>query len=454
MQISVIGAGYVGLVSGVCLAELGHDIVCVDVDEEKVATMNRGQPPFHEEGLDALLGKHIGGRLTATTDISRAVEETDLTLICVGTPSREDGIDLTYIQKSSAQIGTVLRRKSDYHTVVVKSTVVPGTTDTVVRPVLEETSGKQAGVDFGIGMNPEFLTEGQAVRDFMAPDRIVIGGIDDRTRDELARVYEVFPDAAVVRVNNKTAEMIKYASNAVLATQISFANEIANLCSSLGDIDVVQVMDGVHLSYYLQPFVSGSPKRVKAPIASFLEAGCGYGGSCLPKDLKAIIAQGKGAGASMRVLEAVEETNAHQPERMIQLLGKHFPDLAGVRVAVLGLAFKPGTDDMRESPAIPIVRGLLARGAVVRAYDPVATESAQRALEGTPLDYCRTLEDALDGADAVMLVTRWEEFQRVPDLLASRAPQPVVVDGRRVLDRTRLARYEGIGLGDRVPLHT
>jgi len=452
MNISVVGAGYVGLVSGICLAELGHRVVCVDIDAAKVEGIRDGLPPFFERGLEELLRKHIGGNFDATTDLPRAVKQTKITLICVGTPSDRDGIDLSFIRESARQIGRVLQEKRGYHVVVVKSTVVPGTTDEVVLPILEEASGRRAGADFGVGVNPEFLTEGQAVSDFMSPDRIVIGGINEGSTDALARVYEAFYDVPLVSVNNKTAEMIKYASNALLATQISFANEIANLCTALGGVDVTQVMEGVHLSHYLQPFVAGSPQRVRAPIASFIEAGCGYGGSCLPKDVKALITHGQQAGTSMRVLEAVAETNTHQPNLMLGLLEKHFPELTGVRVAVLGLAFKPDTDDMRESPAIPIVHSLLDRGAVVRAYDPIATRTAQRVFQSLPVHYCDTLDEAAEGVDALMLVTRWEEFQRVPDLVEGQTPQPVVVDGRRVLDRSRLTRYEGIGLGEDAPL--
>ena len=447
MNISIVGTGYVGLVSGACLAELGHRVVCVDVDAAKVESIRDGSPPFFEHGLESLLRKHLGDNLDATTDLAQAIAKTELTLICVGTPSNPDGIDLSFIAGAAMGIGEALREKREYHVVAVKSTVVPGTTDQLVLPLLEEASGKRAGIDFGVGMNPEFLTEGQAVKDFMFPDRIVVGGVDERSTDSLAKVYEAFHDVPFLRVKNKTAEMIKYASNALLATLISFSNEIANLCSALGGIDVIEVMEGVHSSHYLQPFITESPRRIRAPIASFVEAGCGYGGSCLPKDVKALIAHGREAGTSMRILTAVDETNARQPERMLGLLQKHFPDLNGVRVTVLGLAFKPATDDMRESPAIPIVHSLIACGAVVRAYDPVAMETAKRVFRGLPVQFCDSLEAAVDPADALMLVTRWEEFQRVPDLVGGHAAQPVVVDGRRVLDRSRLTRYEGIGLG-------
>ncbi|MDT8340403.1 MAG: UDP-glucose/GDP-mannose dehydrogenase family protein [Longimicrobiales bacterium] len=446
MRVAVIGTGYVGIVSGACLAEAGHEVVCVDVDPEKVDRINAGRAPIHEAGLDELLHRNVGTRLRATTDLRRAVLDAELSLICVGTPSTPDGIDLRYVLQCARDIGTVLRETERFHAVVVKSTVVPGTTDGPVTAVLEEASGKVAGRDFGVGMNPEFLTEGQAVRDFARPDRIVLGASDARTLQALERLYEAFPDTPTLRVNPRTAEMIKYASNAMLATQISFANEIANLCAALGGIDVTEVTDGVHLSGYLSPLVPGSGDRVRAPLASFLEAGCGFGGSCLPKDVTALAAQGREVGTPMPVLEAVLATNRAQPGRMLDLLRIHYPDLTGVRVTVLGLAFKPDTDDMRESPAIPILRELVSAGARVRAYDPVAMDAAREALPDLPLAYAPTLEDAVAEADALVLVTRWAEFQRVAERVAELDPQPVVVDGRRVLDPKRFERYEGIGV--------
>jgi UDPglucose 6-dehydrogenase/GDP-mannose 6-dehydrogenase len=447
LHISVIGTGYVGLVSGACLAEAGHRVVCVDLDPDKVAGINRGDAPIHERGLEVLLRKHVGQGLRATTDLAAAVGDSELTLICVGTPSRAGDIDLGQIVAAARSVGAALARKTDYHVVAVKSTVVPGTTDHVVRPALEESSGRRAGPDFGVGMNPEFLTEGQAVDDFMNPDRLVLGGMDEATHRSLARLYEGFEGVPVLRVGNATAEMIKYASNALLATQISFANEIANLCATFEHMDVTDVMEGVHLSHYLQPFLAGGTERIRAPIASFLEAGCGFGGSCLPKDVTALAAQGRKRGSPMPLLEAVLETNARQPGRMIELLERHIPDLTDVPVTVLGLAFKPDTDDMRQSPALPIIAGLLARGARVRAYDPVARATAREALAGHDVALVDTLDEAVEGARAVLLVTRWDEFQRVPDLVARLDPQPLVVDGRRVLDPDRFVRYEGIGRG-------
>jgi UDPglucose 6-dehydrogenase/GDP-mannose 6-dehydrogenase len=445
MRIAIVGAGYVGLVTGACLAEKGHQVVCVDVDRDKVDKINRAVPPIHERDLGALLQKHVDARLRATTDLPRSVMESDVSFIAVGTPFAGGEIDLSAIRQTACQIGTALREKSAYHVVAVKSTVVPGTTDEVVTPILERASGKAAGVDFGVGANPEFLTEGQAIDDFMAPDRIVLGGRDERSRDVLADVYRAFAGVPQLRTTNKTAEMIKYASNALLATLISFSNEIGNLCAALGGVDVVDVMRGLHLSKDISPLLPDG-QRIRPPIAGFLWAGCGFGGSCLPKDVRALTAQGREAGRAMRLLEAVMRINDEQPREIGALLRKHFASLENVRIAILGLAFKPGTDDMRESPAMPIIRDLLAQGAAIRAYDPVAVPSARRLFQPGEVTLCDDLAQAIDGVQAIVLVTRWDEFRRLPELLADREPQPVVVDGRRMLDRHSIARYEGIGL--------
>jgi UDPglucose 6-dehydrogenase len=472
MRISILGTGYVGLVSGACLAEKGHDVSCIDVDAAKVDRINRGESPIFERSLDDLLKRNIGRRLRATVDARAAILASDMTLIAVGTPFDGKRIDLKYIREAAKVIGEALRAKDGYHVVTVKSTVVPGTTDGVVLPALEEASGKRAGADFGVGMNPEFLTEGEAVSDFMEPDRIVCGGIDARTCEALEALYADFPGVPRMRTNNATAEMIKYASNALLASMISFSNELANLGSALGHIDTVDVMRGLHLSRYLSltpeaggvpPEAGGVPPENGAkasdpaaalrfpPINSFLMAGCGFGGSCLPKDVSALVAHGEAAGVPMDMLKSVLRINARQPDQIFRLLSKHFPSLADRRIAVLGLSFRPETNDMRESPAIPVVHRLLKEGASVTAYDPVASHEARAVFKagnagGNGPVLAESLEEALSGAEAIILITRWKEFEKVPALLAGRSPQPVFVDGRRMLAKSSLARYEGIGL--------
>ena len=446
MTISIVGLGYVGAVTGACLAELGHDVVCVDVDEQKVREVAQGAAPVYEAGLGELVRCHAGTRLRATTDLASAVLDSELTMIAVGTPFDGSKIDLGAVRRATQEIGTALRDKPGYHAVVVKSTVVPGTTRSVVTPLLEEASGKQAGRDFGVGMNPEFLTEGQAVQDFMFPDRLVLGGADERVCEVLEQLYAAIPaDVPRLRTDTTTAEAIKYASNALLATAISFANEIADICTALGDADVVDVMHGVHLSRYLTPLgADGSP--VRAPIASFFEAGCGFGGSCLPKDLRALIAHAGGLGVELPVLEAVLRTNDARSDAVLDLLRQELPQLDGARVTVLGLAFKPDTDDVRESPSIPIVERLLREGVSVTVHDPVVTQlPAELASNSDGPTLTASLDDSLADADAVVLVTRWDEYQHLPELLAGREPQPLFVDGRRMLDKRDFVRYAGIG---------
>jgi len=502
MRVSIIGTGYVGLVTGVCLAEKGHQVVCVDLDPRKVEAINAGSPTIHERGLGPLLRRNAGVRLRATVDLRSAVRESDLTLIAVGTPFDGHAIDLAQVREACASIGRAMRAKGAWHMVVVKSTVVPGTTDNEVIPILERESGGRAGHDFGVGMNPEFLTEGEAVEDFMNPDRLVLGAIDDRSQQALEDLYEAFPGVARIGVNCRTAEMIKYASNSLLAAMISFSNEIANLCSAIGGVDAMDVVRGMQASRYLS--VETSPGRSEpAPICDFLVPGCGFGGSCLPKDISALIAHGNVMGAPMRVLEAVRDTNLGQPARVVRLLMKRIRDLKGVPVTVLGLAFRPGTSDMRESPAFPVIRDLLARGARVSAFDPAlvpavvhAGQRIRHPAEGgwepdpapepgdsasgdqigldamgsdnygtdpeTPgqaeaervhgmfkgaVRLCNGLEEAVDGARAIIVVTRWPEFRRLPALLDDLPGEhPVVVDGRRMLDKSRIRNYEGIGL--------
>ena len=443
MKISIIGTGYVGLVTGACLAEKGHQVTCVDINPDRVAALNRAEAPIYEAGLEDLLRKHVGKGLSATTDLASAVLNTELTLIAVGTPFNGKEIDLTAVLGATKQIGAALKQKSSYHLVVVKSTVVPGTTDQHVLPALETSSGKKAGADFGVGMNPEFLSEGEAVNDFLFPDRIVLGGIDQRSTDVLAELYEPFPaDVPRLRTNTRTAEMIKYASNSLLATLISFSNELANLGSALGGIDTVEVMRGVHLSMYFR----SRNKEGLPPITSFLKAGCGFGGSCLPKDVSALIAHGHKAATSMRMLESVIRINEEQPKRTVALLRKHWASLKGIRVAVLGLSFKPETSDVRESPAFPILRELLDAGAAVKAFDPVAKQEAQKAFPEPKVNYCDSLDAALTDIDAVIVVTPWKEFRDVPGLLSATQPRVVFVDGRRAYDKQSVGKYEGIGL--------
>lgn len=420
MKISVIGCGYVGCVTGVCFADLGHEVTLVDVDPAKLRAISAGRSPIYEPGLEDLIRKNRD-RISATTDLRAAIRSTDITFVAVGTPSQEDGaIDLRYVLGACEEIGQVLKDKDTFHTVIIKSTVFPGTTKEMACPVLEKASGKTAGRDFGIGSNPEFLREGSAVRDCLSPDRIVIGADDPRTAGILSDLYAPVGSAVLVTPVT-TAEMIKYTSNAVLAAKISLANEIGNLCKRLG-VDSREVFTAVGMDGRVSP--------------AFFRTGIGFGGSCFPKDVRALVAGARACGEDLKILRAVLEVNEEQPKKLLSLLRRHIPDLQGKIIGVLGLAFKPDTDDIRESRAVPVVADLLAAGAQVVAYDPAAMENFRRVFP--QVGYVSGPDEVL-GADAVLILTEWREFEGL-DYRGR-----IVIDGRR-LEKARAEAmiYEGV----------
>ncbi|QDA30613.1 UDP-glucose/GDP-mannose dehydrogenase family protein [Thermococcus indicus] len=425
MKISVIGSGYVGLVTGTGFVKLGNEVIFVDVDERKVEMINNAQPPIYEEGLEELM-KQFKGKYHATKDYRKAILNSDVTFICVGTPSREDGsIDLTYVKQVAKELGKALREKKNYHVVVVKSTVLPGTTEEIVKPILENYSDKKAFQDFGLAMNPEFLREGIALSDFLNPDRIVIGVQDERAKRVLEELYAPI-NAPKLFTDIKTAEMIKYASNAFLATKISFANEIGNICKKLG-IDSWKVFEGVGLDHRISPH--------------FFRTGIGWGGSCFPKDTRALIRKAEELGEEPLILKAVVEVNERQPLKLIELLKKHIPELKGKTIGVLGLAFKPDTDDVRETRAHVVVKKLLEEEARVIAYDPQAMENFKRFYPdvGENIEYASSGEEVLNRSDAVLIVTEWSEFEELD------YSGKIVIDGRRVRKAEETAKvYEGV----------
>ena len=427
MRISIIGTGYVGTVTGSCFAHLGNDVICVDVDPGRIEKINKGIPPIYEEGLEDLLRQHAGKNLIATADYDSAIANTDISFICVPTPTDANGkIDLRFIREASRSIGERLKNKPSYHVVVVKSTVVPETTEKVVTPILEEASGKKAGKDFGVGMNPEFLREGKAVYDFMNPDRIVVGADDPKAGEIIRKLYSGY-SAPLLTVDTKTAEMIKYVSNSFLATKISFSNEVGNICKRLG-IDTYKVMDGVGMDQRISPH--------------FLRSGLGFGGSCFPKDVKALVGKASEVGYEPILLKTVLEVNERQPAIALHILKSHVPDLKGKRIAVLGLAFKNDTDDIRESRAIPLIGMLLAEGATITAYDPMAAEHMKHVYPN--IAYYSNAGDALQGADACLIATEWGEFSKLESEFG-RMKTRIVIDGRRVVDPAGKGLvYEGI----------
>ena len=419
MDISIIGTGYVGLVTGACLAKLGNKVICVDVDNEKINLINNSCSPIYEEGLNKLL-KEYKSNIKATSNFKEALHNSDITFICVGTPSKKDGdIDLSYVKDVSIEIGKQLKEKNTWHLVVVKSTVIPGTTEKVVLPLLEKYSGKKAGEDFGLAMNPEFLREGIAVNDFLKPDRIVIGGYDENSKHKLKKLYQDF-SRPIIETSLSAAEMIKYASNSFLATKISFINEIGNMCKKL-KIDTYEVAEGM-----------GLDKRIGR---AFLNSGVGWGGSCFPKDLQALIAWANNEGEKPTILESVVEVNNLQPLKLVEILKKHIPNLKGRKIGVLGLAFKSNTDDIRDSRSIVVVEKLLEEGAIVKAFDPKAMDNFKKLF--SEIEYCSSAEEVLS-SDAVLILTLWQKFEELD------YSGKIVIDGRRLKAATKAQIYEGV----------
>jgi len=440
MKITVIGTGYVGLVSGTCLAEVGNDVLCLDVDATKIATLNAGGIPIHEPGLESMVARNrAAGRLRFTTDVAEAVAFGSVQFIAVGTPPDEDGsADLQYVVAAARNIGRLM---TDYKVVVDKSTVPVGTADKVRAAISEELAARGAAIDYSVVSNPEFLKEGAAVEDFMRPDRIVIGVEDARAAEVMRQLYAPFQrnHERLIVMDVRSAELTKYAANAMLATRISFMNELANLAEKLG-ADIELVRHGI-----------GADPRIGY---HFLYSGCGYGGSCFPKDVKALTRTASDAGQELKVLAAVEAANEAQKSVLSQKVARRFgADLSAMTFAIWGLAFKPNTDDMREAPSRVLIDDLLARGARVCAYDPVAMNEARRIFAGeSRIAFADTPMAALDGADALIIVTEWKEF-RSPDFNAMRTKLAAgaVFDGRNLYEpaQVRAAGLDYFSIGRR-----
>ena len=436
MNIAIVGTGYVGLVSGTCFAEMGVDVTCIDVNAAKIEQLNQGIIPIYEPGLEELVHKNVkAGRLHFGTDLASVLDNVEVVFSAVGTPPDEDGsADLKYVLEVARMVG---RNMNKYLVVVTKSTVPVGTAKKVKHAIQEELEKRGVEVEFDVASNPEFLKEGAAVDDFMRPDRVVVGVESEKAREIMKRLYRPFmlTNDRMLFTDIPSAEMIKYAANSMLATRISFMNDIANLCELVG-ANVNMVRKGI-----------GSDTRIGA---KFLYPGCGYGGSCFPKDVKALIKTAEQNGYEMRVLKAVEDVNERQKAILFDKLGKHFKgDLSGKTVAMWGLAFKPETDDMREAPALVLIDLLLKAGCKVKVYDPVAMEECRRRI-GDKVVYCRDKYEAAVDADALLLVTEWKEF-RVPswEVLKKAMRGNVVIDGRNIYDRKEMQEngfeYECIG---------
>ena len=432
MNISIVGTGYVGLVSGACFAEMGIDVTCVDIDEKKIGRLLSGEVPIYEPGLDDLVRRNVeAGRLHFTTDLSSCLDQVEVVFSAVGTPPDEDGsADLRYVLEVARTFG---RNINKYTILVTKSTVPVGTSKKVKAVIQEELDKRGVQIPFEVASNPEFLKEGAAIKDFMSPDRIVVGTESERAQRLLSRLYRPFlvNNFRIYFMDIPSAEMTKYAANAMLATRISFMNDIANLCDEVGaDIDMVR--KGI-----------GTDARIGN---KFLYAGCGYGGSCFPKDVRAL---GREYGSPMRIIEAVEAVNERQKEIVVRKLAAELGDLRGRTVALWGLAFKPETDDMREAPALVAIDRLTRAGAAVRVYDPAAMDECRRRV-GDAVVYCSDMYEAVVDADALVLLTEWKQF-RLPSWTVIRKvmANPLVIDGRNIYDKAELVAegftYKAIG---------
>lgn len=435
MKIAIVGTGYVGLVSGACFAEMGIDVTCVDIDQAKIERLRAGDIPIYEPGLDELVLRNSQeGRLHFTTRLADCLDGVEAVFSAVGTPPDEDGsADLHYVLEVAREVG---RHMQHYLVVVTKSTVPVGTARKVEAAIREELAKRGVDIPFDVASNPEFLKEGSAIKDFMSPDRVVVGVESEKARELMTRLYAPFMlnNFRVIFTDVPSAEMIKYAANSMLATRISFMNDIANLCELVG-ADVNQVRKGI-----------GSDTRIGS---KFLYPGCGYGGSCFPKDVKALVQTAEQNGYDMRVLKAVEEVNERQKSVLFEKLRRHYGDLQGKTIALWGLAFKAETDDMREATSLVTIRHLLEAGCTVRVFDPAAMDEARRRL-GDAVIYASDIYDAAKGADALLLLTEWKQFRlpswaRVHDLMRS----PIVFDGRNIYDPAEMRKngfeYYSIG---------
>ena len=435
ITVAVLGMGYVGLVSGMAFAKHGFKTICTTTTPSKAENLNRGIPPFYEPSLEKLVGEMVGkGLLSGSTDNVEAVGCSDVTFICVGTPSLPDGsADLSSVEAVAKDIGVALKDSDGYHVVVAKSTIPPGTMEGLILPTIEEYSGKRVGVDFGLCMNPEFLRQGSAVHDSFNPDRVVIGEYDGRSGDVLEGLYSVY-DCPKIRCDIRAAELIKYAANSLLATKISFANEFSRICEKF-NVDVYEVMMGVGFDFRINP--------------RFLDAGVGFGGSCFPKDVNAIVALARGMDVETPLLDSVLYTNEIQPVHFVDIIESVVGDLEGKVVAFLGLSFKPNTGDVRETRALPIIEKLHEKGAKIRAYDPKAIQNFKRVTD-LPIDYFDEVDGVLSGADFAVVQSDWgeicdisaEEFKKL-------LKQSIVFDGRRTYDPKDMiskgVRYYGVG---------
>ena len=442
MKISIIGLGYVGLVTGICFCEHGHKVICIEKNQKKISDLNKKKEIIFEPGLKNLLNKHLNKNFTVSNNIKNAILNTDISFIAVGTPFKNGKFNTSYLKSVSKDVGLSLKYKKKYHVIVVKSTVLPGTTDTLIKKYIEKYSGKKSGKDFGLSMNPEFLREGEAINDFLKSDRIIVGSDNKKTQLLVKKVYWRFKNVPILTTNNKTAELIKYTSNSLLANLISFSNEISNIGDKIGDINFDQVLKGVSLDRRITTKIN--KKLVIPGLVSYLEPGCGFGGSCFPKDVKSLSYLASKLKSDNSILKSILRTNEKQIDKLYKIILKNTSS-SKKNILILGLAFKPDTDDIRESPSIKLIKKLLKNNKnLIEVYDPVALKNTKKIFKNR-LRYSNNLRKSLNNKDIIIVMTKWKILKNLNNILQKNS-NPLIIDPRRFLNPKKYKKYLAFGI--------
>lgn len=442
MKISIIGMGYVGLVTGLCFCDYGHKVICIEKNKKKIKDLNDNKEIIYEPGLKKLLKKHVNKNFFASDDINNAIQKTNVTFIAVGTPFEKGKFSTKFLKSAAKNIGLALKNKKKYHVIVVKSTVLPGTTDTTVKNHIEKFSGKKAGKDFGISMNPEFLREGEAINDFVNSDRIVIGADNKKTQIIVKNIYNKFKKVPILLTNNKTAELIKYTSNSLLANLISFSNEISNIGDKIGNVNFDDVLKGVSLDRRIATRIG---EEIYFPgIVSYLEPGCGFGGSCFPKDVKALSYLAKKVKSNNHILKSVIKTNDEQIKKLFKIVMQNI-NKGKNNILILGSAFKPNTDDVRESPSIKLIDKLIKTIRVnIELYDPVADKNTEKIFKNK-IVYSRNLSKSVNNKNLIIIMTKWKKFKNLHKKIKKKS-NPLIIDPRRFLNPKNFKNYIAFGI--------
>tara|TARA_A100001015_G_C15010652_1_gene722921 strand:- start:1048 stop:2379 length:1332 start_codon:yes stop_codon:yes gene_type:complete len=442
MKISIIGMGYVGLITGLGFCNYGHKVICLEKNKKKINDLNNNKDIIYEPGLKKILKKHLNKNFFASQDFKEIILNTDVTFIAVGTPFENGKFSIKYLKSAAKEIGLSIKNKKKYHVIVIKSTILPGTTDTIIKKQIEKYSGKKAGKNFGLSMNPEFLREGEAINDFINSDRIVIGHDNLKTQSIVKKIYKKFKNVPIITTNNKTAELIKYTSNSLLANLISFSNEISNIADKIGGINFDEVLSGVELDRRITKKINN--KLVTPGIVSYLEPGCGFGGSCFPKDVKALSFLASRLNVNNYVLKSIIKTNEEQINKIEDIVLKNIKQKKK-NILILGLAFKPNTDDIRESPSIKLIKKLLKnKKIIIEVFDPVAENNTRKIFKDS-IKYSTSLSQSTKNKDIIIVMTKWQIFKGLNNLLPKNS-NSLIIDPRRFLKKNRFKNYSAFGI--------